>query len=150
MSFIRIWVHVVFTTKDKIPLLSPKETRKKVFDHIYENAKEKEIWIDCLNGYQEHVHCLVSLGRDQPISKVSQLIKGESSWWINKNKLITSKFVWQDDYWAVSVSESHIPAVRRYIKSQEEHHRKKSFSDEIEEFMSKYGWSYIPGEAFEE
>jgi putative transposase len=150
MSWIRIWVHVVFTTKDQIPLLSPKETRKKVFEHIYENAKEKEIWIDCLNGYQEHVHCLVSLGRDQPISKVAQLIKGESSWWINKNELMDSKFIWQDDYWAVSVSESHIPAVRRYIKTQEEHHRKKSFAEEIEEFMRKYGWSYIPGETSKE
>ena len=145
MSWIRIWVHVVFTTKDKGRLLSPKETRKIVFDHIYENAKEKEIWIDCLNGYKEHVHCLVSLGSDQPISKVAQLIKGESSWWINKKKLMDAKFVWQDDYWAVSVSESHIPAVREYIKTQEEHHRVKSFAEEIDEFMNKYGWSHIQG-----
>jgi len=68
------------------------------------------------------------------------LIKGESSFWINKNKLTQNKFSWQDDYWAVSVSESHLQATRNYILSQEEHHRKKSFAQEIEEFMNKYGW----------
>ena len=53
------------------------------------------------------------------------------------------KFSWQDDYWAVSVSESHVNAVRKYIHGQEEHHRKKSYAEEIDEFMKKYGWKYV-------
>ena len=73
------------------------------------------------------------------------MIKGESSFWINKNKLIPQKFSWQDDFWAVSVSESHEPAVRKYIEGQENHHRTKSFTEEVDEFMQKYGWSYISG-----
>jgi putative transposase len=83
------------------------------------------------------------LNRNQTIAEVVQLIKGESSYWINKNKLTQNKFSWQDDYWAVSVSESHIPATRNYISNQEGHHQKKTFVEEIEEFMNKYGWNYI-------
>jgi REP element-mobilizing transposase RayT len=143
MSWVKIWVHLVFSTKYKKPFLNSLELRKKVFFHIHENAREKGIWLDSVNGHKEHLHCLVSLGREQTISKIAQLIKGESSFWINKNNLIPQKFSWQDDYWAVSVSESHAVAVRKYIDNQESHHRTKSFNEEVDEFMQKYGWSYI-------
>lgn len=83
---------------------------------------------------------MIPIGKDQSISKVAQLIKGESSFWINKNKLTDQKFSWQDDYWAVSVSESHLESVRNYIKQQEEHHKVKPFSEEVDDFMKKYGW----------
>lgn len=86
---------------------------------------------------------MISLGKDQCISKVAQLIKGESSFWINTNKLTNEKFIWQDDYFAVSVSESQVKNVINYIKNQEIHHSKKSFADEVEEFMTKYGWRII-------
>lgn len=69
-----------------------------------------------------------------------QLIKGESSFWINKNELTKSKFEWQDEYFAVSVSESIIDKVRNYIKNQESHHSKKTFQEEYDEFISKYGF----------
>ncbi len=145
MSWVRIWVHLVFSTKNKIPFLNSIEIRNKVFSHISENAKEKDIWLDSVNGHKEHAHCLVSLGREQTISKVAQLIKGESSFWINKNEMIPQKFEWQDDFWAVSVSESHVPKVQKYIAAQEQHHGIKSFKEEIDEFMEKYGWSYVSG-----
>jgi REP element-mobilizing transposase RayT len=150
MSWIRIWVHLVFSTKNQTPFLTTKELRKTVFAHIRENAKEKGIWLDSVNGHKEHIHCLISLGREQTISKIAQLIKGESSYWINKNKLTSQKFAWQDDFWAVSVSESHLEAVRKYIGNQEEHHRKKSFMEEVDEFMNKYGWTYISGKLDED
>ncbi len=149
MSWIRIWVHMVFSTKNRISFLNTRSIRFRVFQHIRENAKEKGIWLDCVNGHQDHAHCLVSLGRTQNISKVAQLIKGESSHWINKTELIKIPFGWQDDFWAVSVSESHLQRVRNYIHNQEEHHRKKDFTTEIEKFMKKYGWTLIKGDAEE-
>ena len=142
MSWVRIWVHLVFSTKNREPLLND-EIRQQVFQHILENAKAKEIWLDCVNGYIDHVHCLISLSKEQTISKAAQLIKGESSFWINKNKLVKSKFEWQDDYWAVSVSESHLKQIREYILNQEEHHCKKSFQEEVDDFMKKYRWQLI-------
>jgi len=143
MSWVRIWVHLVFTTYKSTPFLNSSEIRNVIFNHITENAKEKNIWMDSVGGHKQHVHCLISLGKDQTISGVLQLIKGESSFWINKNKIVQGKFAWQDDYWAVSVSESHLEQVRKYIQNQEEHHRTKSFDEEIDEFMKKYGWNYI-------
>jgi putative transposase len=104
------------------------------------SAEEKGIWLDCINGYQDHAHCLISLNKDQTISKTVQLIKGESSFWINQNKIIEHKFIWQDDYWAVGVSESHLPENRDYIHCQEEHHSKKTFAEEINDFNRKYNW----------
>lgn len=143
MSWVRIWIHVVFSTKDGYPFMNSSDLRKTIFIHIKENAKEKGNWIDCVNGYSDHAHCLISLNKDTSISKVVQLIKGESSNWINKNKLTKSKFNWQDDYWAVSVSESHLSALRKYIFKQEEHHKRKSFKEEVDLFMKKYGWVYV-------
>ena len=143
MSWTSIWVHLVFSTKNREPYLQNKEIRGKIFQHIRENAKEKDIWIDTINGYHDHAHCLISLNKDQSISKVAQLIKGESSNWINKNKIIRSKFFWQDDYWAVSVSESHLKEVRKYIFEQDVHHKKITFAEEVEKFMKKYGWKLL-------
>jgi REP element-mobilizing transposase RayT len=144
MSWVSIWVHLVFTTKNREKILV-KEIRNEVFQHIKQNADKKGIWIDSVNGFMEHVHCLLSLNNDQSISQVTQLIKGESSFWINNNRLVNGKFNWQDDYWAVSVSESHLKSVRKYIHEQEEHHRVISFDEEIERFMKKYGWVYVKG-----
>jgi len=143
MSWVRVYMHMVFSTKNREPFLHSKELRKQVFQHIKKNAEEKGIWLDCVNGWQDHAHCLISLGREQTISKVAQFIKGESSFWINQNKLTSEKFIWQDDYWVVGVSESHLEPVRRYIHTQEEHHAKKTFTKEVNTMMEKYGWSFV-------
>ncbi len=145
MSWVRIWVHLVFSTKKREPTLQ-KEIRADVLEHIKKNAKLKDLYVRVVNGYTDHIHCLISLNRDLSISKTAQLIKGESSHWINKNKLTKKKFEWQDDYWAVGVSESHVKSVERYIQNQEEHHRTKTFTEEIDDFMEKYDWQLIKGE----
>jgi len=117
------------------------DLRKKLFSHVQENAKTKAILLDVINGYSDHVHVLLRLRPDQSIAKVAQLLKGESSHWFNEQKLIRFKFEWQDEYIALSVSESQIDKVREYIKNQEEHHRKKTFAEEYEQFMKKYGFN---------
>jgi REP element-mobilizing transposase RayT len=137
MGCVKIWVHLVWTTKNREPILT-KEVRWELFSHIRENAENKGIYLDFINGYLEHVHCLISLGSGQNIDKILMLLKGESSYWINKNKIFGGKFEWQDDYFAVSVSESAVNQVRDYIKSQESHHKKKSFNDEYQQFIRKY------------
>lgn len=145
MPFIKVYIHFVWSTKNRVPYLNSKELRIKVWNYIRANAKEKGIYIDFINGYSDHCHCLVSIGVDQTIQKVMQLIKGESSFWINKNELTKEKFEWQDEYFAVSVSESMINKVREYIKNQEEHHIKKTFQQEYDEFISKYGFERCKG-----
>lgn len=143
MPFVKVYLHCVWSTKNRIPYLDTIELRQKVWNHIRENAIQKGIYIDFINGYSDHCHCLISLGVDQNIQKVIQLIKGESSFWINNNELTKEKFQWQEEYFAVSVSESILDKVRDYIKNQEEHHKKKSFQEEYDEFILKYGFKII-------
>ncbi len=142
MSYVKIWVHIVFSTKFREHLLS-KETNSAIYEHIMTNCKKKDIFLQSINGSFDHIHCLISLGKDQSIAQTVQLIKGESSFWINQNHIVPFKFSWQDDYFAVSVSESHVIRVVAYIKNQEEHHKKKAFSEEVEEFVAKYGFKLI-------
>ena len=144
MSWVRVWIHLVFSTKNRYPYFNSNEIRHKVFAHIKQNAKTKNIWLDTISGYHDHVHCLISLNREDSISRTVKMIKGESSNWINKDKIVKDKFSWQDDYWAVGISENQVEDVRKYILSQERHHRKHTFAEEIEKFMLKYGWLAKP------
>jgi putative transposase len=140
MPFIKVYIHFVWSTKSRYPYLHTSELRKAMWNHIRENAKKKDIYIDFINGYEEHCHCLVSLGDNQTLRQIMQLIKSESSYWVNKEQLLKEKFEWQDEYFAVSVSESHIDKVRNYIKNQEDHHSRKKWENEYDELIEKYGF----------
>jgi len=129
-----MWAHLVWSTKDRKPLLT-HDIRKAVFHHMHEHAKQKGIHLDCVNGYHDHVHCLMLLQSTQTIAQNVQLIKGEASYWINKQQFCARKFDWQDEYYAVSVSESDVERVRKYIYTQEIHHQNNSFEKEFEAFM---------------
>jgi len=144
MSFIRIWIHCVWGTKKRKPFLT-KDNKWEIFEHMKENAKTKNIYIDFINGYKDHIHCIISLKVDETLAKTIQLIKGESSFWINKNNLYNGKFEWADEYFAVSISESQLAKVRNYIKKQEEHHKNKTWEEECKEFMQKYNFEKIMG-----
>ncbi len=82
MSHVKIWVHAVWGTKNHVRILS-KDVRQQLFQHIRENAKEKQIHIDFINGDFDHIHCLLALNADITIAKVMQLIKGEAAYWAN-------------------------------------------------------------------
>lgn len=131
MPYVRVWIHAVWATKDRQPFLD-KSIRSKLFSHIVENAQSKGIFLDRINGYLEHAHALISLGNNQTISKTLQLLKGESSFWINNNGLIKGKFEWQDEYFAASVDESQLDKIRHYIDHQEDHHNKGDFCTGIQ------------------
>ena len=140
MPYVSVNIHFVWSTKNRIPYLETKAIREALWQHIRDNGKLKSIFIDFVNGHQQHCHCLVSLGTEQTISKVMQLIKGESAFWFNRQNFIKDKLEWQDEYFAVSVSQSALNKVREYIKNQEEHHKKKTFQQEYDEFIEKYGF----------
>jgi putative transposase len=67
MSFVKIWIHLVFATKDRQPLLT-QNVRYQVLKHIMENCKEKGIFLQAINGYVDHIHCLISLGKDRSVN----------------------------------------------------------------------------------
>jgi len=139
MSYVKIMIHAVWGTKSSEPFLTG-EIRPLVISHIKDNAKAKGIYIDALDGYFDHLHCLFGLNSDMAVTKAIQLFKGESAYWINKGKLTRTKFEWADEYFAVSISESMLPKSREYIHNQELHHKKKTFMQEYEEFLRLYGF----------
>jgi REP element-mobilizing transposase RayT len=137
MPFTKILIHAVWATKDRKPLMN-KENKDALCQHIREYAKSKSIYLLNVNGWLDHLHCLISMSSDQNIATVMGLIKGGSSFWANKNLSFTEKFGWQDDYFAVSIGESQLQILNNYIDNQEEHHKKKTFQQEYEEFIKKY------------
>lgn len=130
-------IHFIWATKNRQPLIN-KELKPLLLSHIKENSIKKGIFIDCQNCVENHIHLLISLGTEQTISKIAMLIKGESSLWVNRQNIIRHKFEWQDDYIALSVSESAIPIVRNYIANQEIHHKKKTFAKEYQDFLKDF------------
>jgi putative transposase len=140
MPYTRVWIHYVWSTKNRQPVLTAP-FRDPLFEHIRLNARLKNIHLDKVNGYHDHVHCLVSLGSDQTIEKTVQLLKGESSFWFNnKSGFRTNKLEWQDEYFAISVGESKLDIVRNYIDNQVAHHQKKTFAEEYDEFIRRYNF----------
>ena len=97
----------------------------------------KNVHLDFIGGYFEHLHALISLAAIQQIDEIAKLLKGESSHWINKNNLTRYRFGWQDDYFATSVSPSAVPNVRKCIANQEEHYSKVSFQEEYDDFLER-------------
>ncbi len=136
MPVIRLWIHFVWCTKFRKRILN-KALKAVVFRHIRGYAAGKKIYVDTINGHLEHVHCLIKLRSTQSAAGVMKLIKGESSHWINLNKLTTQDFEWQPEYYAASVSPWDVARIRKYIRNQEKHHRKRSLDQELDDLGMK-------------
>jgi putative transposase len=133
MSIVKVAIHAVWGTKNHRPFLTDK-IRKEVCKHIFYNAKEKKIYIDTIDGYTDHLHCLFYLNSTIALDRTLQLIKGESSKWISDVIPGLKSFGWANDYFAASVNEKGIERVRAYIKNQKAHHTKTTFADELKLF----------------
>ncbi|MEP6740915.1 MAG: transposase [bacterium] len=103
------------------------------------SSVEKEIYVKINYVNAEHVDSLIDLPTNKCVEEVIQLLKGSSSHWTNEEKLLQGRFSWGRGYGAFSVSHSDVERVAAYIASQEQHHAKKSFRDEFELFVKKYG-----------
>ena len=125
-----MFVHAIWSVKNSERRLL-KPVRKKLFDHMLQQAKAKDFHIIAVNGVEDHIHCLLQLHPTQNVSSVIQLLKGESSHWLNQNKMVDDVFKWQDGYAVYSISPSAINNVIKYIERQEEHHNTKSLDDEL-------------------
>jgi putative transposase len=104
-SYTKIYIHHIWATKDRRRILT-KEVREKVVKHIREYAKVNNIFVEELGAYLDHLHLLIDLPPTKSPSEVINLIKGESSHWINENDIVRGKFFWQKRYSAFSVSAS--------------------------------------------
>jgi putative transposase len=147
-SYSKVWIHLVWGTLDREPMLS-KSAASKASAWLGEYAAEKKIYLKANYFNADHVHALIDLPTSLCIEDAVHLFKGASSHWINEQKLVPGKFSWGRGYGAFSVSESAMPEVVGYIAGQEEHHRKRSFADELKLFVERYGLEWREEETVE-
>ena len=136
-SYNKIWIHAIWATKERMPIIH-SNIEYKIHQFIYEQLRAQGCLVRIINGMPDHIHCLFLLSPQKSISEVLKQIKGSSSHYINQNDLTSKKFAWQTGYAAYSVSESVVEKVFQYIKTQKEHHQKKSFLQEYEAFLKLY------------
>jgi len=137
-SYNKIWIHAIWATKNRSPLLA-QHVEQKVYQFISEQLREMGCPVRIVNGIPDHVHCLFLLSPQKSIAEVIKQVKGSSSHFINNSNFIPDKFAWQTGYAAYSVSESGVEKVYQYIKNQKTHHQNKSFKDEYDDFLKLYG-----------
>jgi REP-associated tyrosine transposase len=116
-----------------------KRAAAKASINLTEHAHVKGIYMKINFFNTDHTHALIDLPTNLTIEQVVQLLKGSSSHWINEQKMLRGKFAWGRGYGAFSVSQSDVERVAKYIANQEEHHRKKTFTEEYEIFVKRYG-----------
>lgn len=136
-SLNKIWIHAIWATKERRSLIN-LSIEKKVYQFIKEQFLEQGCPLRVMNGMPDHIHCLFLLNPQKSVAEVIKQVKGSSSHFINQADLIDQKFAWQTGYAAYSVSESVVDRVYRYIEQQKQHHSKKTFQQEYDEFMKFY------------
>jgi len=146
-TYTNILIHALFSTKDRHPWLLP-EIRDEVFSYLGGTISELRGQSLLVNGPRDHVHMLFVQPRTLSIATVMEKIKAGSSGWIKERWPQRSHFGWQTGYAAFSVSKSQVDEVERYIRNQEEHHRKVSFQEELVAFLKKQGIEYDPRYVF--
>lgn len=139
-TFANLLYHVVFSTKDRLPLIRD-EIRESLYEYMGGIIRGEGGILLEIGGMPDHVHLLVKLKTDATVALMVQKLKGKSSKWQNE-RLVQERFAWQSGYGIFSVSASLVERVRRYIRSQEEHHRRVSFKDELIALLKRNGIPY--------
>ncbi len=136
-TFTNLLTHVIFSTNDRIPMIA-SDNRPRVHAYMGGIVRQLHGKTITIGGTNDHVHLLIQLPPTLALAEAVQKLKANSSRWANETLRLRTKFAWQEGYAGFSVSLSNVPAVVRYISSQEQHHRKKSFQDEMRDFFMKY------------
>jgi len=140
-SLARIYLHLIFSTKGRAPIIND-QIREPLHAYMATVLKNLGCHANLINSVEDHAHLLLELGRTVSVSKVVEDAKKSSSKWIKSQPGRGGDFAWQNGYGAFSVSHSNIEAVRDYIASQREHHRKRTFQEELRTLLEKHGVDY--------
>ena len=135
-SYTVIWLHLIWGTYKRQKLLPNTELRKQLSNHLYDYSHDKGIYMKTNYIMPDHVHAIIDLPTDKSVEEVFQLLKGNTSTWVNHE--MKSKFAWAKGYAAFSISQKNLDAAVNYVRNQKEHHRKKNFTEEYEDFIEKH------------
>lgn len=140
-SYTNLLYHIVFSTKDRRPLITP-DYEVRLYDYLGGTIRKLGGISLELNGTEDHVHLLAKLRPDCALSDVLRNLKSNATGWMHDVFPSLRNFSWQRGYGAFTVSQSSVEAVRHYIARQKEHHQKISFRDEFIQFLRENGIEY--------
>lgn len=135
-TFTNLLYHIIFSTKERVPMIR-EDIRERLYEYMGGIIRGEGGVLLEIGGVPDHVHLLAKLKADKAVSDMLRLIKSNSSKWVNEERLITGHFGWQTGYAAFSVSESQVTRVRKYLQSQESHHVKVTFKEELIALLKK-------------
>ena len=138
-SLAKIYIHCVFSTKKRIPLIIDA-VRKDLHSYIIGTLANLGSYVYEIYANPDHIHVLCTLPRTITVAELISKMKTSSSKWIKKQGI--KNFSWQDGYGVFSVSSSKLRVVENYIMNQAEHHGKLSFKDELRDFFKEYKVEY--------
>ncbi len=136
-SLVSLQVHLIFSTKSRDPFITA-DLAPRLYGYIGGVARETGSVLLAAGGMPDHVHLLVSLGREVCVADLVRDVKSNSSRWVHDTFPDRSQFAWQAGYGAFAVSISMAGKVRAYIAHQERHHRRRTFQDEFREFLKAH------------
>jgi len=137
-SHAQIWVHIVFSTKNRRTFLQDTAFQEEMFRMLSHHVKESKCVSASVGGHIDHAHLLIGLSRTITVANLVENVKTETSKWAKKAQRGTPEFSWQSGYGAFSVSHSLLDTVDRYIRNQIEHHTRMSFQDEYRQLCAKH------------
>ena len=140
-SFASLLVHIIFSTKDRLPDLSPA-LAGRLFPYLGGILRERKSVPLIINGPADHVHLLATIPPAESLAELMRVVKTNSSRWVHEEFPGLRSFSWQAGYAAFSVSASRSAAVKQYIAVQQKHHRRISFQEEFLTFLRKHGVAY--------
>ena len=140
-SLSKVYVHITFSTKNRYPFID-KTIEQELWAYLGSVCKVLECNPIRVGGYNDHVHICCLLSKKIPQTKLLEEVKKKSSLWIKSKGERYQQFYWQDGYGIFSVNPSELDKVVEYIDNQHEHHRKRSFQEELLAFLKKYKVKY--------
>jgi REP element-mobilizing transposase RayT len=136
------YFHIVFSTKDRVDLI-PAALEQELYAYIGGVLRGFECVLLAAGGTSNHVHLLVSVGKNRLVPEIIGAVKRDSSKWIKtKGSEMIAKFAWQDGYSAFTVGHTQIGAIKKYVAGQKEHHAKQLFEEEMRGFYRRYEMNF--------
>jgi REP element-mobilizing transposase RayT len=142
-TYTQLYFHIIFAVKRRENYIS-SEWKNELYKYITGIVSNKKQKLMIINGMPNHIHILIGTKPNCNLSDLVRDIKANSSKWINEKKFIRQRFEWQTGFGAFTISQSQIPKIVNYIKTQEEHHQIKTFREEYVEFLNAYKIDFNP------
>lgn len=147
MAFSNLEYHIVFSTKDRRPLIRP-DLLPRLVEYLGGTARGINCQLLAANGPADHIHLAMIAPSKLSIAECMRTVKANSSKWVHETFADAADFAWQDGYAAFTVSHSQLGRVIEYIRSQQEHHRKLTFTEELIGLLDRHGVKYDPKYVF--